>query len=125
MADELVPDDVREFILQYIDSITELEALLLLRANPDERWDLAGTTGRLYTDESEVEAVLSRLCAAGLLDCQEDVYRYAPQREEVRVLVDRVAAVYARHLIPVTNMIHAKERRIRDFADAFRFRRDR
>jgi hypothetical protein len=44
--------------------------------------------------------------------------------EEAR-MVDRLADAYAKHLIPVTNMIHAKPRRIREFADAFRFRKDR
>lgn len=34
MAEEIIPEGVRDFILQYIDSITQLEALLLLRANP-------------------------------------------------------------------------------------------
>ncbi|MGA7487723.1 MAG: hypothetical protein WBW74_12415 [Xanthobacteraceae bacterium] len=124
MADDLVPDEVRDFIHKHIDSVAQLEALLLLRANPNGHWDAARTAKRLYTTESEIAEVLARLCADGLLVCKDGVYRYecAP---EARQKVDRLASVYSRHLIPVTNMIHAKPRRIREFADAFKFRKDR
>ena len=40
-------------------------------------------------------------------------------------MVDRTAETYRRQLIAVTNMIHAKPRRIRQFADAFKFKKDR
>jgi hypothetical protein len=125
MADDIIPGDIQDFILQHIDSITQLEALLLLRADPDGRWEPARVARRLYTGEREVEAVLAGLCATELLSCDQDVYRYDPRTDENRSLIDRLAAVYGRHLIPVTNMIHAKERRIREFANAFRFRKDR
>lgn len=125
MAEEIIPEGVRDFILQYINSITQLEALLLLRANPDERWTLASTTKRLYASERDVEFVLSRLTTDGLLRNEAGIYRYDPSSLETRALIDQLAQIYARHLIPVTNLIHAKERRIREFADAFKFRRDR
>jgi len=125
MSDGIIPEDVRNFILQYIDSITQLEALLLLRANPGERWDTVNAAKRLYTAERDIDAVLSRLCADELLSCSEGIYRYDPRSEEKRLVIDRLAAAYGKQLIPVTNMIHAKERRIREFADAFRFRKDR
>jgi hypothetical protein len=125
MAEELVPDDLRDFILRHIDSIAQLEALLLLRENPAERWKPATVAKRLYASTQEVEEALKRLCADGLLSCSDDVYRYDCINPELRKTVDRVADVYARHLIAVTNMIHAKPRRIREFADAFKFRKDR
>lgn len=120
-----IPDDLRDFILRHIESVTQLEGLLLIRANPAERWDVAGVTRRLYAKEGDVRAALTQLCGHGLLSCTGDVYRYEPQSEEVRGLVDRLAATYAQLLIPVTEMIHDRERYIRDFADAFRFRKGR
>ena len=125
MMDDLVPDDLRDFILKHIDSVAQLEALLLLRANSAESWDTPGTAKRLYVGEDETAEILTRLCAHGLLTCQEGLYRYAPGGDDQRVMVDRLADVYARHLIPVTNIVHSKPRRIREFADAFRFRKDR
>jgi hypothetical protein len=40
-------------------------------------------------------------------------------------MIDRLAESYAKQLIPITNLIHGKPRRIRQFADAFKFRKDR
>ena len=125
MADDLIPGDLRDFILRHIDSIAQLEALLLLRAHAGEDWDAKLTAARLYAREPEVAEALARLCADGFLCCNASNYRYAPQSGEQQAMVERLAAAYARHLIPVTNMIHAKPRRIREFADAFRFRKDR
>jgi hypothetical protein len=125
MADELVPRDVGDFILRHIDSIAQLEALLLLRAHPEQAWDVATLARRLYATGAEVEQVLARLCADGLASANEGAYRYECRTVELQNSVDRLAGAYSRHLIAVTNMIHAKPRRIREFADAFKFRKDR
>ena len=125
MSDPLIPDDLRDFILRHIDSVAQLEALLLLRSAPDEGWDAPRAAKRLYVTAQSAEEVLSRLCDDGLLSQNADLYRYHGQPEELRRMVDRLAATYTRHLIPVTNLIHGKPRRIREFADAFRFKRDR
>lgn len=125
MADELIPEDLRDFILGHIDSIAQLEALLLLRRNPDETWTTATTARRLYISESEAIGALQHLCASGLLSCSDDYYSFTGQSDEGREMVDRLADAYARHLIPVTNLIHGKPRRLREFSDAFKIRKDR
>jgi hypothetical protein len=125
MADDLIPADVRDFILRHIDSVAQIEALLLLRGNPQDTWNVQYIAQRLYTTEQELAEVLARLCEDGLLSCSGDTYRYDGATPELRDIVDRLAGVYSRQLIAVTNMIHAKPRRIREFADAFKIRRDR
>ncbi len=125
MTREPIPADIQDFIVRHVDSVTQLEALLLLRGNPGETWDLSRTARRLYTTEQEVAEVLALLCADGLLSVNNGIYRYDCATPEERSLVDRLADIYSRQLIPVTNMIHAKPRRIRQFADAFRLRKDR
>ena len=124
MADEIVPSDIRVFILAHIDSIVQLEALLLLRANPNELWDGAKTAQRLYVSERECHEALARLCAEGLLSRIEGSYSYAGIAAERAKMVDRLAEAYARHLIPITNIIHHKPRRIREFAEAFKFKKE-
>jgi hypothetical protein len=123
MVDDVIPDDVRDFILRHIDSVAQLEALLLLRANSNESWDVTRAAARLYTGEEEIRKMLTQLCADGLLSHRDDVYRYECP-PEIKVVVDRLVEVYRRHLIPVTNVIHTKPRRIREFANAFKFRKD-
>lgn len=123
MSDEPVPDDVRDLILRHIDSVAQLEALLLLRAQPANAWTAASTASRLYAPEGEIVHALARLCADGFLVREQEMYRYECSVEK-RERVDRLAEAYSRHLIPVTNLIHAKPRNIRRFSDAFKFRTD-
>jgi hypothetical protein len=125
MADEPIPADLREFILRFIDSVAHLEALLLLRANPQTAWGVLATAQRLYTTEKQAAEVLAQLCAEGLIICENDLYRYHGQPSETLAMIDRLAESYAKQLIPITNLIHGKPRRIRQFADAFKFRKDR
>jgi hypothetical protein len=123
MSNEPVPDDVRDLILRHIDSVAQLEALLLLRAHPADWWPAGSTARRLYAPEGEIVRALARLCADGFLIREQEAYRYECSAEK-RARVDRLAETYSRHLIPVTNLIHAKPRNIRQFSDAFKFRTD-
>jgi hypothetical protein len=124
VPEEVVAADLRGFITGYIDSVAQLEALLLLRASADRKWTLAEIAGRLYTPEAETAHIIFRLCTGGLATQENGFYWYdcAP---EVAALVDRLADAYRRQLIPITNLIHAKPTRIREFAEAFRLKKDK
>lgn len=125
MMSELIPGDVRKFILEHIDSVAALEALLLLRKDPDQHWTIETVSERLYVDSTTAASVLGRLASGGLCTRSGNSYRYQPSGDEKRMLVDRLAEAYGQYLIPVTNFIHDKPTRIRHFADAFRLRRDK
>ena len=125
MADVILPDDVRDFILGHIDSVAELEALLLLRNHAEQNWTIAEAAKRLYVSEAMAAEALARLAADGLCICSDEFYRYHPSSEEQGMTIDRLSEAYAQYLIPVTNLVHNKPARIRKFADAFRFRRDK
>jgi hypothetical protein len=125
MADELIPPDVREFILTYIDSIAQLEALNLLANQPEERWTISGVAAQLYIDESHAKSVLDRLRADGLLHCNDGVFWFNGDPPGQREIVGKLSSLYARHLIPVTNLVHAKPSGARAFAAAFKLRKDR
>jgi len=123
-----LPEDVRTFLLQRIDSIATLEALLLLRAHPAVAWSAATLAQRLYITPQDTAALLEALCTEGFLvtmDQRPRLYRYHCGSDELAHMMDRVAECYATYLIPVTNLIHAKpQTRVQAFADAFRLRKD-
>jgi hypothetical protein len=104
--------------------VGQLEALLLLRANPEAAWDAAQIAKRLYVRESEAVGILAHLSGQGFVTELNGSYRYDRDGRQV-ALIDRLAETYARQLIPITNMIHAKPRGIRAFADAFKIKRDK
>jgi hypothetical protein len=123
-----IPDDVRQFIFDKIDSVAQLEALLLLRANPSDDWDAGAVAKRLYVDEPQARTALSRSLEEKFLvvsTTEPRRYRYQPESLELGEMIDRVAEIYAKNLVPVTNLIHSKPRsRVQEFADAFKFRKD-
>ena len=128
MSADVLPDEVKAFLLRYIDSVAQLEALLLLRANADLAWSADILALRLYTSVQDTAELLARLCADGFLAAQDSeppLYQYhCPSRDQAH-MVDQVAMLYTKYLIPVTHLIHAKPRtRVQGFADAFRFRKD-
>ena len=67
MISSPIPDELRQFILDKIDSVAQLEALLLLRADPSTDWNAAAVAKRLYVDETEARAVLARSLEEKLL----------------------------------------------------------
>lgn len=123
MADTDVPEHVRDFILKHIDSVAQIEALLLIRSQRQREWSLSQISARLYIAEPDAKDALAGLCAAGLLDRDNDLYRSDASSPENSELVEQLLSAYTRHLITVTKIIHAKPRRIRSFAEAFRFRK--
>jgi hypothetical protein len=123
MSADSIPDDVRDFIVKYIESIAQLEALLLLRREPEVSWDETSLGQRLYISSPAAADILARLAAEGFVVLDGGKYRYQCHSIEAQDVVERLAGIYARQLIPVTHLIHDKPSRIRQFADAFRLRK--
>lgn len=128
MGNDFIPDDVEQFIRKNIDSVAQLEALLLIRSDPEAEWSIGVLAKRLYTSEKQTVESLERLYSDGLLIRQVGppvLYRYQLGSNELRELVDSVAEAYAKHLVPITNLIHSKPKtRVQEFADAFRWRKE-
>jgi hypothetical protein len=118
-----IPDDVRRFILASVPSIPFLEAMLLMRAEPQAQWDAAAIARRLYIPAGRGEELVAQLAEAGLAASTESGLRWQPEAD-LGGVVDRLAALYAEDLVGVTELIHSRqERRAQQFADAFRLRK--
>ena len=107
MASQYVPDDIRDFILKHIATVAQIEALLLIWSNPEEGWGLPQISARIYTSDAETAKALDGLCADGLLVCRDGVFGLNASAENVE-MIRRLQDVYARYLIPVTDVIHSK-----------------
>jgi hypothetical protein len=124
MAAQYVPEDIRDFILKHIASVAQIEALLLIWSSPEERWGLPQIAARIYTGETETARALAELCADGLLVCRDGIFGLNASAENVE-MIRRLQEVYARYLIPVTDVIHSKSRTTPPTAETFRLRKDR
>jgi hypothetical protein len=123
-----IPDDIAQFIIEKIDSVAQLEALLLLRNSAEEPWTVEALARRLYIEEKQTAELLNRLCAQGFaiaIAGETPLYQYRPISTELREVLDRLVEIYSKHLVPVTNLVHSKPKtRVQEFADAFKFRKD-
>lgn len=125
MAGDVIPAELREFVLRYIDSIGQLEALLIVRAAPATSWTAETLAPRLYTTADDALGFLRRLAEDGFLTNDGGGFRFACASPALARGLEQLAAFYSTHLIPITNLIHSKPRRIREFADAFKLKKER
>ena len=86
MATQYVPDDIRDFILKHIASVAQIEALLLIWSNPEERWGLRQIAARIYASDTETAKALDGLCAEGLLVCADGIFGLNRSAENVEMI---------------------------------------
>jgi hypothetical protein len=127
MPQHSIPPDVTRFVLTSIPSVPHLEALLLLQQDPGTSWNAGDVGRRLYIPEKTAEAILRELTEARMLACDNAApsYRFSPLTSALHELIDKLAAVYAKHIVELTNLIHSKAgSQVQQFADAFKLRKD-
>lgn len=126
MSDPLIPTVVRQLIAERLDSIPELEAVLLLREGAPRGWTAEEAGRRLYVSTTVAAHVLAELRDRGFFVSDGDAYRYQPESAALAEAVDALAIAYRGQLVAVTHLIHSKpSRNVRDFAEAFRLRKPR
>jgi hypothetical protein len=123
-----IPEDIRRFVLTSIPSVPYLEALLLMRADPEQPWTRDTLARRLYVRDKVAEGLLAELCRSGMAapsSSDADAYCYRPREDVLRERIDRLADLYASHLVDITHLIHSSlDRKAQQFADAFKWRKD-
>lgn len=124
-----ISSEIRQFITDNIDSVAQLEALLLLRSGVGRAWPPDLVAERLYIQPrtaAELLKVLHERELVMLADANAPTYRYGPTTAERVRLVEDLAVAYARELVAVTKVIHSKaSRNVQWFANAFRLREDK
>jgi len=106
-----------------------MEALLLFHRSQKVEWSVSDAAQKLFIPESLTADLLNRLSEAGFLAAElegnRSVFRYAPVSASHAEIVDRLAKLYSKELIAVTQLIHSKAgTRIQQFADAFKLKKE-
>jgi hypothetical protein len=117
--------DVDRFILEQIDSVPHLEALLLLWNTRTRRWANDELARYLYIPADRTRQILRELQQRDLIVCEDDAcsYNADPGRDSLMAAVDQT---WRRELVRLSNMIHSKASpAVREFARAFRFKKDK
>lgn len=118
-----IPDDVRAFIQAHIDSVEQLEVLLLLRRESTRAWTGDEVARELRINPISTGSRLSNLHQRTLLAEEAGRYRYAPRHPELDRAVSGLARAYAEMRVSVINLIFSKPvDALSTFADAFKLR---
>ena len=121
VADPL-PSSVRRFIAEHIESVGELELLLLLAAAPDKLWTPEELGRALVTGEEAAHTHLARLVAHGLVTDRGGTFAFTAGPKATAV--DELAECYAKRRHSVIGVIYGSdERGATTISDAFRVRR--
>lgn len=125
MAQTGVPAEVRRFIAAEIESVGQLEVLLLLRGAPDKTWTADEVERALVMQAGSATGWLEQMAGGAFVARQAArSYRYAPASAEVEQTIDRLAESYAKYRVAVIGLIFSKPSEgVTRFSDAFRIRR--
>lgn len=126
--EEGISPQVRAFIAGQIDSVVQLEMLLLLHADAERAWSAADLAKELRIEPNWAGAQLTALAQRGLLgvvDATGLTYRYGPNTPELATTVEGLAQAYADRRVTIISLIYSKPvDTLKSFADAFRLRKD-
>jgi hypothetical protein len=124
-----IPARVLEFLAERIDSVPQLEALLLIWEAPQRSWSEEELAARLYVSSQSASLILQSLQRQQLVTVEPAsaaVYRYNADWDPTGEVLAEVAASYRRHLVPITTLIHSRaSTAVREFARAFNLKKDR
>lgn len=128
MSDPGISEQVRALLIERIDSVVQLELLLLLHAQPGRAWTAADVAQELRIDPAWASGQLGELAARALVTPspqQADGFTYAPATPVLDAAVAQLARDYAERRVTVITLIFSKPvDKLRSFADAFRLRKD-
>ncbi len=125
----ILPPAVGEFVAAHLRSVEDLHLLAATAAESDRWWDAATVARELAIDEAQGRALLEHLASHNLLDIRVtgDVrYQFKPGTAELAAATRACLAAYRANPAALWRALprHGGGRAIRDFADAFRIRRD-
>lgn len=119
-----IPGDVKRFVDRCVTSVEQLELLLLLRREPERRWNAEEAALKLHTATHSVGVRFAELVSGKLAARDGDAVHYAASRE-IDAVVEQLERFYGTHRTRIIGMIFDKPAGpVRDFADAFRLRKD-
>jgi hypothetical protein len=123
-----VPPDVERFIDRNIESVEQLEVLLLLHHSADRFWSVDQVASELGLSPISTAPILDQLCARNLLDVKttsDVMFCFKPTSDELRRGTKQLADAYRVARLAVLGKVAGRSRSaVRDFAAAFKLTKD-
>jgi predicted ArsR family transcriptional regulator len=123
-----LPAVVLAFVADHLRNIDELQLLTLCMHSGDRWWDADSVSHELGISRTAARRALDHLASRNLMDIRVtgDVrYQFRPGTEGLLAAAVAVSEAYRTRPAALINLVASGSRRsIRDFADAFRIRKD-
>jgi hypothetical protein len=114
-----IPDDVRQFVFEHVDSVTQLEVLFLLHNHTEREFDAEEVAKELRANIGACAKYLEALTSTGLLKDSDGSYRYEPDSPELDTVIKHLIDSYKIRPHKVMELIFSNSKKARNFADAF------
>jgi len=122
-----LPADVLRLIAESLESMEQVEILLLLRGDDARVWTADAIAVQLRLHGGSAAKNAAALAGHGLLvadGSSPPAYRYAPQTAALRAAVDGLLVAYNTRPVTLVKAIYDRPATaLRSFADAFRIRK--
>lgn len=124
VSGEPVPEEVRRFLIQHVQTIAELEILLLVSASPERAWTVKEVYKALLNNEALVEKALASFTQRRLVQKTEaGAYQFSSVAE-IKGLMQQVAEIYRNRPARIVQLIYeTPASEIEEFARAFKIRK--
>lgn len=124
MSRNELPRSVQNLIQHYFHSAADVDTLLLL-CREDRAWTASAVAQEVRIDADQAAAILARLRRRGLLRGEQESYRFHPKDSDLAEAVATLAELYPAYRVAIVSLIYARPTGpIRDFSEAFRFRKE-
>lgn len=122
MVDPLTPG-VRKLLSEWIETVAQLHLLLFMHSQRERSWLPEEASAELRSNPSWIQTQLEQLARRGLLerDGQAFIYRAPPDLDRT---IFELSDAYKQYPVAVISAIYAPDPDLKQFADAFRLRRD-
>ena len=121
--------DVYEYILEKIDNVPQLEAIILLWNSRPVGWTSDELASRLYIPADKIADLLQDLVRRQLVQQipgPQPKFSYFPRNDEQNEWMYKVDVAYRREIVRISTMLHSKtSASVREFARAFRIKKER
>ncbi|HMN68196.1 MAG TPA: hypothetical protein PKC28_06620 [Bdellovibrionales bacterium] len=114
-----IPEDIKQFIFAHIDSVEQLEVLMLLRQDLTKSYTPTEVANEMRTSPASATLRLNTLTNQGFVEMNDGSYRFAAGATGSGELLDRLTEIYRVRRHKVLELIFSPMKRARNFADAF------
>jgi hypothetical protein len=122
------PADIEQFIAQHIESLAQLEMLLLMRREAGRTWTSDDLPRQMYVTPEVCTTIIADLERRGFIlrdAANPNNVQYRSSGSPIDQLIDQLGDLYHQRRVAVITQIYSKPvRKVQTFADAFRLRRD-